>query len=184
MATNNSAVGVVTATKGEVFARGEDGKMRRLNTGDQVFEHDVIVTANGSAADISMFNAPPLSVNEQQTISVDAQVTAVAPDATAGSVAPLGSSEAAKVIQTVATGSGLDVNALLEDDAAAAGLTGGDGADGGHTFVDLMRIVENVPGAGYDFPTYGPGTAPILEGQILVSNGLPTAGDIGTKEPR
>ena len=100
------------------------------------------------------------------------------------SVAPLGSSEAAKVIQTVATGSGLDVNALLEDDAAAAGLTGGDGADGGHTFVDLMRIVENVPGAGYDFPTYGPGAAPILEGQILVSNGLPTAGDIGTKEPR
>ena len=168
MATNNSAVGVVTSTKGEVFARGEDGKMRRLNTGDQVFEHDVIVTANGSAADISMFNAPPLSINEQQTISVDAQVTAVAPDATAGSVAPLGSSEAAKVIQTVATGSGLDVNALLEDDAAAAGLTGGDGADGGHTFVDLMRIVENVPGAGYDFPTYAPGSAPTIQGQTLV----------------
>ena len=178
MATNNQAVGIVTATKGEVFARGEDGKMRRLNIGDQVFEHDVIVTANGSAADISMFNAPPLSVAEQQTVSLDAQVTAVAPDTTAASVAPLGSSEAAKVIQTVATGSGLDVNALLEDDAAAAGLTGGDGADGGHTFVDLMRIVENVPGAGYDFPLYGPGAAPTLQGQVLVptaENGLPTA---------
>ncbi|WP_412478529.1 retention module-containing protein [Azonexus sp. IMCC34839] len=189
MATNNQAVGIVTATKGEVFARGEDGKMRRLNIGDQVFEHDVIVTANGSAVDISMFNAPPLSVAEQQTVSLDAQVTAVAPDATAASVAPLGSSEAAKVIQTVATGSGLDVNALLEDDAAAAGLTGGDGADGGHTFVDLMRIVENVPGAGYEFPVYGPGSAPILQGlavpePTIEPNGLPSAGDdvIGVNE--
>lgn len=168
MATSNQqAVGIVNSAKGEVFAREEDGKMRRLNVGDQIFEHDVIVTANGSAVDISMFNAPALSVGEQQTIAVDAQVTAVAPDETAGAVAPLGSTEAAKVIQTVATGSGLDVNALLAEDAAAAGLTGGDGADGGHTFVDLMRIVENVPGANYDFPLYGPGAAPIIQGQLI-----------------
>ena len=115
---NGQAIGVVSAAKGEVFARGADGKMRRLSVGDSIFEGDVIVTANGSTAEITPFDGPVLNVAEQQTGAGDGQVVAANADATTGSVSPLGSSEAAKVIQTVATGSGLDVNAILEDEAA------------------------------------------------------------------
>ena len=163
---NGQAIGVVSATKGEVFARGADGKMRRLSVGDSIFEGDVVVTANGSTAEITPFDGPVLNVAEQQTVAVDGQVVSANADATTGSVSPLGSSEAAKVIQTVATGSGLDVNAILEDEAAAAGLTGGD-AGGGNSFVDLMRIVEAVPTAAYDFPTNPTGTAPTIEGEAV-----------------
>jgi flagellar motor switch protein FliN/FliY len=61
MATNQ-AIGVVSAAKGEVFARSADGKMRRLAVGDQVFEGDVIVTAAGSSAGGGMSHPPPPSM--------------------------------------------------------------------------------------------------------------------------
>ena len=164
MATNAQAIGVVSAARGEVFARAADGQMRRLAVGDQVFEGDVIVTASGSSAEITTFDGPVLSVAEQQTMVVDDQVLTTAPDATAGAVAPLDSTEAAKVIQTVSP----DANALLEDEAAAAGLTAGDTSEGGHNFVDLLRIVEAVPTAAYAFPINPTGAPPVIEGELGV----------------
>ncbi len=175
MADTNStqavAVGEVVATKGEVFARSADGHMRRLSIGDQIFEGDVIVTANGSSAEINMYNGPELNVAEQQSVAVDSQVISSthAHDATAGAVTELGSSEASKVIQTVNAGDQKDFNALLSDQAAAAGLTGGDGG-GGSTFVDLVRIVEIVPTTGFDFPSNSTGSG--LTGNELL--GVPT----------
>jgi hypothetical protein len=90
MATNGqpTAVGVVSAAQGEVFAKGADGQMRRLNVGDTVFEGDVIITANGSSAEITAFTGSILNVAEQQTVSLDGQVVANAPDATAGAIDP------------------------------------------------------------------------------------------------
>jgi VCBS repeat-containing protein len=171
MATNvqHEAIGVVSATKGEVFAKGADGQMRRLAVGDSVFEGDVIVTANGSSAEITPFSGPAIEIQEQQTVSIDSQVVpAAGNDATVGAVTPLGSTEAATVIQAVgAPQAGQDFNATLDDDATAAGLTGGD-AGGGHSFVDLLRIVETIPGVGYDFPINPSGTSPIITGETAV----------------
>ena len=167
MANSNTtqalAVGEVKSTKGEVFAQDADGHVRRLSVGDKIFEGEVIVTANGSSAEINMFNAPALNLTEQQSVVIDTQVASVPHDTTAGAVSNLGSTEAAKVIQTVATGD-QNFNALLEQEAAAAGLTGGD-AGGGNSFVDLMRIVETVPTTSYAFPTNPTGTPPTIEGQ-------------------
>jgi hypothetical protein len=170
----HGAIGIVSATKGEVFAKGADGQMRRLAVGDNVYEGDVIVTANGSTAEITPFNGPVLVVQEQQTVAIDAQVAAPAHDhdATAGAIAPLGAAEAARVIQTVGPQAGQDFNATLDDEATAAGLAGGDGTQGGHNFVDLMRIIENVPTVGYDFPANPPGETPIITGMSAV----PTTG--------
>jgi len=170
MANSNTiqsvAVGEVRFTQGEVFAKSADGNMRRLAVGDQIFEGEVIVTASGSSAEINMFNGTALNVGEQQSVAVDSQVASPAHDATAGAVSDLGSTEAAKVVQTVSADDQQDFNVLLEEEAAAAGLTGGDG--GGSSFVDLVRIVENVPTTGYDFPINPTGTPPVIEGRVGV----------------
>ena len=63
-------IGVVSATKGEVFARNAEGKMRRLSVGDQVLEGDVIVTGAGSSAQITPTDGPVLNVAEQQTVTL------------------------------------------------------------------------------------------------------------------
>jgi cell division septal protein FtsQ len=165
MATNGqpTAVGIVSAAHGEVFAKGEDGQMRRLNVGDTVFEGDVIVTANGSSAEITAFSGSILNVAEQQTVSVNGEVVANVPDATAGAVDPLSVAEAATVIQQDPAAAALDANLLLEEEAAAAGLDGGDA--GGGDFVDLARVVETAGGASYDFPTNPEGTPPTIDGE-------------------
>ena len=164
--TQSVAVGEVRSIQGEVFAKSADGNMRRLAAGDQIFEGEVIITANGSSAEINIFNGPVLNVAEQQSVTIDSQVISPAHDATAGAVSDLGSTEAAKVVQTVSADDQQDFNVLLEEEAAAAGLTGGDG--GGSSFVDLVRIVENVPTTGYDFPINPTGTPPVIEGQAGV----------------
>ena len=158
MATNaQNVVGVVSATQGEVFARGADGKTRRLAIGDKVYEGDVIVTAAGSSADITPIDGPVLQIAEQQTVAIDTLVLGVE-DASAHSLSPLGSTLAETVLQGgVLPGSGLDVNALVEADSTAAGLDGGNADEGGTSFVNLLRIVENVPAAAYDFPVNPPG---------------------------
>lgn len=51
---------------------------------------------------------------------------------------------------------------LVEEDATAAGLEAG---DAGHSFVDLLRVVEAVPGAEYGFPTNPTGTPPKIIGE-------------------
>ncbi|MBV5337678.1 MAG: retention module-containing protein, partial [Deltaproteobacteria bacterium] len=173
MATQKE-MGVVTSTRGEVFARNAEGQMRRLHAGDKVFEHDTIITAAGSAAEIAPLNGPALNVAEQQTMVLDDQVMSSAPaDAQVGGVSPLSSSQAAQVIQTAGN---QDFNAQLDEEAAAAGLSGGDGG-GGSTFVQLMRIAENVQGVNYNFPANQFG-GPLSGAGPLFVNGTPTAGNL------
>ncbi len=164
-------IGVVSATKGEVFARNADGQMRRLRTGDKIFEHDAIITAAGSSIEITPFNGSPLNIAEQQTVVMDNQVFSSAPDATSGGVSPLVAAEAARIIQ----GNNPDFNAQLDEEAAAAGLTGG-GQNSGHSFVQLLRIVENLDPVGYGFPPnpFLDPLRPLGDGDL----GQPTAGDL------
>ena len=163
--TQAVAVGDVRATRGEVFAKSADGHMRRLAVGDKIFEGDVIVTATGSSADINIFNGPVLNIAEQQSVAIDSQVISPAHDATAGAVSDMGSSEAAKVIHTLNAGDQQDFNALQDNQATSAGLTGEGG--GGSSFVDLVRIVETVPTTSYDFPTHSIGTVSTIEWQSM-----------------
>ncbi len=176
--TQALAVGEVRSIKGEVFAQSADGQLRRLSAGDKIFEGEVIVTANGSSVEFNMFNGPALNIAEQQSVVIDSQVASSAHDATAGAISNLGSTEAAKVIQALNnTGDQQDFNALLEQEAAAAGLSGGDAGGGnGGSFVNLMRVVESVPATtSFAFSTNPFGTAPTLEGQGGIPDYLPIA---------
>lgn len=166
-------IGVVSASKGEVFARNAEGQTRRLAVGDPVFEGDVVVTAAGSTVEITPFDGPAINVAEQQTMLLDSSVVSGQPASPAdGGVSPQVAGTAATVIQA----ENADFNVQLEEEAAAAGLTGG-GAEGGHSFVNLLRIAELTEGVSYEFPLYAPPPPPVIEGEVL-NNGLPTAGSV------
>lgn len=142
------AVAVVTATKGEVFAKDADGQMHRLNVGDTLYKGEVVITGPGSTAELASTEGVTIPIAEQQTVSVDGEVTgAVAQDTTTSAIAPLAGTEAQTVIQ--ALNSGQDLNQILED--TAAGLTAGAGSEGGSSFVQLLRVAEGVTPVGYDF---------------------------------
>ena len=162
MATNAQQVGTVSAIKGVVFARNADGEIRQLKDGDPVYEGDVIVAANGASARVEMLDgSQPLQVSEQ-SLTLDAQVTGATPDSTASSVSPLSLAEASKLIQTKEP----DFDVLVEEEATAAGPGGaGSRIEGGHSFVDIMRIIENVPGASYEFPIYPFGMPSVLSAE-------------------
>lgn len=169
-----SLVGVVSETRGEVFARNAAGQMRRLHAGDKVYEHDTVITAAGSSAEIAPLNGPALIVAEQQTIKLDDQVMPSAPaDQHSGGVSPLSSTQAFQVIQTAGN---QDFNAQLDEEAAAAGLSGSDGG-GGSTFVQLVRVAENVQAASLNTPGLQLVSSSSASGPLSV-NSMPTAGDL------
>jgi VCBS repeat-containing protein len=156
-------MGTISAVQGEVFARNPQGQVRRLRQGDPVFEGDVVVTSLGGSADVlPLAQGNPLHIAEGKTVGLDASVfNAATLDPTAHALEPLSISQAATVIQQPAnTG---DINQLLEQEAAAAGLQGG-GEESGHSFVDLVRIAEAVAPVAYDFPANPVGTPPTIDG--------------------
>jgi hypothetical protein len=149
------AIATVVNVKGEVFAVNKEGVKRRLQKGDQVQEGEILVTAPGSSAELDMGGGKTVQVAEQQTFAVDGSVGGPAQPSAATSA--LESAAAAqKVIQALAAG---DANALLEAEAAAAGLAGGGAADGGSSFVQLLRISEGVTPVNYDYGNFALGGA-------------------------
>jgi VCBS repeat-containing protein len=149
------AIATVVNVKGEVFAVNKEGVKRRLQKGDQLQEGEILVTAPGSSAELDMGGGKTVQVAEQQTFAVDGSVGGPAQPSAATSA--LESAAAAqKVIQALAAG---DANALLEAEAAAAGLAGGGAADGGSSFVQLLRISEGVTPVSYDYGNFALGGA-------------------------
>ncbi len=139
------AIAIVNNVQGEVFAINEQGVRRRLQNGDQLQEGEVLVTAPDSSADLDMGGGNLVNVPEQQTFMPDGSVGGPEQPDTASSA--LESAAAAqRVIQALASG---DVNALLEAEAAA-GLAGGGAADGGSSFVQLLRISEGGTPVSYE----------------------------------
>jgi hypothetical protein len=175
------AIATVVNVKGEVFAVNKDGVKRRLQKGDQLQEGEVLVTAPGSSAELDMGGGKIVNVAEQQTFAVDGAVGGPA-QPNAATSALESAAAAQKVVQALASG---DANALLEAEAAAAGLAGG--ADsGGSSFVQLLRISEGVTPVNYEFGSFAQGavdqptpgaieelveTPPVNPPQILVGDG-------------
>jgi hypothetical protein len=143
-----NAVGKVALLEGQAFVRGNDGSQRALKVGDTVMEGDVIVTASGSRVELAFDSGRDLLVREKETVTLDKSVLGV--DLPEGHDAALLDriSETAAITRAIAEGSSLDD--LLEE--TSAGLSGGSGEEG-HDFVQLLRIVEAVPPASYEYGT-------------------------------
>ncbi|MBK7675192.1 MAG: retention module-containing protein [Candidatus Accumulibacter sp.] len=139
----------VSALQGKAFARDQDGNLRQLQIGDVIYEGDVVVTGAGSRIDLATPDRHSLVLRANETLTVDAEVFAtVKPDATDAALVG-GARDINRVIKAINEGGSLD--ALLDETAAGAGTPGG--ADGGPTFVRLLRIVETLDPLAFDFGT-------------------------------
>ncbi len=161
---SNVTVGVVRTVTGEAFARSADGSMRRLVVGDPLYQGDVVVTANEGAVEVSPHNGSDFVVSEQSSVVVDLP----------GSVESLVPTEVGQASVAVNTPQNSVFDVLLEEEAAAAGLAAAEG--GGHSFVDLARVAELVPGASYDFPINTTGRPPEIAGEAVPVEGIVVTG--------
>ena len=122
-----------------------------------------IVTGPNSHVELAFDGGKTYLVREQETVTLDNTVFGT--DLPGSRDAALLDSAKAtdEIARAIAQGGSLDD--LLEETALT--LSGG-GADDGSTFVQLLRIVEALPPAGYDYGTDR--TSPTAE---LVGGGAP-----------
>ena len=140
----------VSELSGQVFVRDGAGNMRRLKLGDVIREGESVVAADGAKVVLALADGREMTVRPGETVRLDAEVAAaVKPDAADSAVVndQQGFQKIAKALQ-----SGGDLDALLEEEAPAAGLVG-QGGNEGHTFVELLRIVETVDPLAFQFGT-------------------------------
>ncbi len=147
MATAGNIVGKVAVLQGQAFARAKDGTQRKLKVGDAVFENEVIVTAENSRIELEFDSGKVFLLRAKETVTLDSAVigSELPENRNAALLDRVG--ELADITRAIAEGSSLDQ--LLEE--TAAGLTGGNNNDGGHNFVQLLRIAEALDPAGYSY---------------------------------
>ena len=127
-------IGTVTSLIGNATLRSADGVVRALKVGDEVVDGDVIVTAAGSFVEIQAPNDLPIIVPADNEFLINSEVFGEG----------VGEDEAQLFDESVtdliaALESGGDLLDALE--APAAGGDGDAGADGGHSFIRLGRLL-------------------------------------------
>ena len=141
MANSNVVIGKVVVLQGHATIRAADGTQVELKLGDPVHEGDVIITGPGAVVQLGFADGESYVVHQNETITVDASVFAVnGMDAHNAAVTTHGG-DLKEITDAIASGNSLDQ--LLE--APQAGLGGGGDGNSGHSFVQLVRIVEGIP---------------------------------------
>ncbi|WP_345530760.1 retention module-containing protein, partial [Viridibacterium curvum] len=150
--TNNPAQqGTIQRIDGQAWLRMADGRLVALRVGDHVGAGQVIVTASGAHVSIKRGDGGLVDIGSDRTVSIDDSVVTQTPTDRSEAAITQQSTEADRII--AALNAGQDPLADLE--APAAGLAGG-GADNGHGFVRLLRIVEDISPLGFERPNDGP----------------------------
>lgn len=158
------AAATVLTVKGEAFARNASGSMRRLTAGDTVEQGEVVITSAGGSAEILSADGQMLTVNSQESMSFGPESSQASAPGAGESAMVAGAATAQTIINAPGE---LNVEQLLEQEAAAAGLGAG-GENGGNSFVRLLRVSENINPVGFEFPHPN-------GGEILPFNGIAAA---------
>ncbi|MCH2219916.1 MAG: retention module-containing protein, partial [Dechloromonas sp.] len=175
----------VSVLSGQAYAKDTAGNMRRLKVGDAIREGESVVAAQGANVVLALVDGREITVRPGETARIDAEVAAaVPPDASDSGIATNKQGFQA-ITQALKSGSNLDD--LLEDTAAGAGPQGG---NEGHTFVELLRIVETVDPQAYQFASNRDRPLDTIEAAPLVSSaatatisGTPTVSIPDTNNP-
>ncbi|MFZ2901676.1 MAG: retention module-containing protein, partial [Rhodoferax sp.] len=156
--TQIATVAAITGT-GKAFAVNEQGVSRELKAGDVLQKGETIRTVGDVRVELLMDDGSLLAVAPNQVLRLDENVTEsdqrpTAQDSAVGAPA----ATADTVLQALERGT--DLSTELE--ATAAGLGGGAGADGGSSFVRLLRITEGVEPLSYNYSYTAPDVPPDL----------------------
>jgi len=143
MAAVIARVGKIT---GEAFARDADGNARKLKSGDVIREGEVVQTAPGGQVELKLVDGRDLRVGPGEAARLDAEIAVTdSPDAGDSAVqnTPKGFAKISKAIV------GEDGTFSFDDDAGKAAIV----SQEGHSFVELVRIVETVDPLAFEFGT-------------------------------
>ncbi len=138
--SQSNVIAKVISLSGEAFARNSAGKMRRLKVGDVIREGESVDAGDGGQAILKLADGRELSVRPGEVVRLDAEVAAPVKPDIADSAVLSGTSGLQKIAKALRSGGELDE--LIEEDEPAAGTPGR--GNEGHTFVELLRIVETV----------------------------------------
>jgi len=147
-------IGIIKAIIGSATATSLDGSIRNLQTGDAVFQNDLITTAAASAIEIEFIDGSVMDLGRNSQAMLDLDVfdpTVPVTETTELTDVP---DDVAALQEALLAGA--DVSQLGEATAAGAGAAGGE--EGGHSFVvrDYLEP-EVIPDNGFD--TTGPTVA-------------------------
>ena len=135
----------ISAVSGEVIARAANGGVRRLKSGDAIFEGETIIAGHDGQAMLKLSDGRNVSVGPGESVSVDAEVAAVHSQPDIGNSAVFTKPAAlGKLAKLVKAGGNLD-DVIDEEGGTAAG-NAGDSSEG-HSFIELQRISEAVAGS-------------------------------------
>ena len=145
-----ATVAAITGT-GTVFAVNAQGVSRALKVGDTLEKGETVRTVGDARVELMMEDGQLMAVAPAQSLRLDENVVQSEQRPTAQDSALTTPATSDTVIQALERGT--DLNQTL--DATAAGLGGGGGADGGSTFVQLLRITEGVDPLSYNYSYSG-----------------------------
>ena len=155
-----ATVVAITGT-GTVFAVNAQGASRALKAGDVLQKGETVRTVGDARVELLMEDGRLLAVAPAQSVRLDENVTESEQRPTAQDSAVTTAATADTIIQALERGT--DLSTELE--ATAAGLGGGSGADGGSSFVQLLRITEGVTPLAYDYTFAAQDVPPVLQVQ-------------------
>jgi hypothetical protein len=143
-AANLTSIATIVSVNGEAFARGTDGSVRRLATGDSIYENEIVFTLANGQVELAFVDGHSATILGSESYQLTLE-TLAATQPVQGELAIAAAGETGKVVQTLAEGG--DILEGLQAPAA-----GGAANNEGNTFVRLLRITEGVTPIGFEFP--------------------------------
>src|SRR5690554_1566718 len=157
------AIATVLSITGRVWARDEEGNVRELSVGDTLLEGEVLVTSDNGSAQLDFGDGlDPTLVEGGEQITMTPELETDGP--LDGSEFAALDDDLEALLTAIDEGEG-DLLDLLEAPAAGPGAGGGGGAEGGgHNFVRLARIAEEVNPLAFEYGLSMAAELPEIEG--------------------
>ncbi|WP_420464453.1 retention module-containing protein, partial [Panacagrimonas sp.] len=166
-------IGKVQTIQGLVQVRSADGGIRDLMVGDHVREGDTALPSGNGKVTLLLADGGQLALSPGQTVAMTAELSSTEyPGPDEGQI-----SSVDQITQAI-FGDG-DLNTVLEPTAAGPASAG---AEEGHTFVRLLRVVENIDPQTLD-TTAGVTTSPPAFEGFTPSSLTEDTGDTETPPP-
>ncbi|MCF8159587.1 MAG: retention module-containing protein, partial [Polaromonas sp.] len=147
---------------GQVFAVNAQGVQRSVQVGDVLQKGETLRTPAGTSVELLMEDGKMMAVAPNQVLRLDENVSESDQRPTAqDSAIGVPAVTADTILRALERGT--DLSTELE--ATAAGLGGGGGADGGSSFVQLLRVTEGVDPLAFNYSFEAQDVPPELQAQ-------------------
>ncbi|WP_275288442.1 retention module-containing protein, partial [Halomonas elongata] len=160
------AIATVVSITGQAWARDSQGNLRELHEGDTLREGETLVTADNATVELDFGDAfGPTTIGGGETVAMTPELDADLPVSVEEASAQ--DEDLAALLTAIEQGN----QDLLEDLEDPAAGNGGAQGGGGHDFVRLARISEQVDPLSFDFGGFQSDSSETLEGAALADMG-------------